>query len=143
MDILLICRDAVASSIVSNLILAKEARRSGKDIGILFTEEALAAISDGVFRWPPQITGEAIRYLMTDNSARVGIPTMGGKGADRQIDVRTSILEAKGSQVTMFACPIWVSLLGLGGKLPDGIIEISLDDELRMLNSTRTIIGSF
>ncbi len=143
MDILFICRDALGSSIVTNLALAIEAKESGSDVGVLFTEEALAAVSGGVFRWPPELTGQEMRYKMADNSAGAGLSTKGGRGDGRQIDVLASVTKAKEGGITMFACPTWVTLLGLSGKLPEGISEVSLADELKMVKEAKTIIGSF
>ncbi len=143
MDILFICRDALGSSMVTNVALAIEAKKGGMDVGVLFTEEALAAATYGVFRWPQELLGQEIRHKMADNAAGVGIPTTGGRGAARRIDAQASIMKAKESGVTMFASPIWVTLLGISGKLPEGIGEVSLADELKMLKEAKTIIGSF
>lgn len=143
MDMLFICRDALGSSMVTNLALAMEAKKGGTDVGVLFTEEALAVTTDGVFRWPQELTGQEIRHKMADNAAGAGIPTTGGRSAARRVDPQASIMKAKESGVTMFASPIWVTLLGLSGKLPEGIGEINLADELKMLKEAKTIIGSF
>ena len=143
MDILFICRDALGSSIVTNLALAIEAKKGGMDVGVLFTEEALVAAADGVFRWPQELTGQEMRWKMADNAMGVGIPTTGGSSQARQIDAHASVTKAKEGGVTMFASPIWVTLLGLSGKLPEGINEISRADELKMLKNVKTIIGSF
>ncbi len=143
MDILFICRDALGSSITTNLALAIEAKKSGMDVGVLFTEEALAAANDGVFHWPQELTGPEMRYKMADNAAGAGLLTKGGSGQGRQIDAQASVTKAKENGVTMFASPIWVTLLGLSGKLLEGIDEITLADELKMLKDVKTIIGSF
>ncbi len=143
MDMLFICRDAVSSSLITNLVLAIEAKKDGMDAGVLFTEEALAAATDGVFRWPQELVGQEMRHKMADNAAGAGIPTAGGRSEARRIDAQASITKAKESGVTMFASPTWVTLLGLSGKLPKGISELSLADELEMLKKTKTIIGSF
>ncbi len=43
MDLLLIVRDALASSVASNLLTAIQAKEAGGEVGVLFTQEALAA----------------------------------------------------------------------------------------------------
>ncbi len=144
MDMLFICPDAEGPKIVTSLALAIEAKKGGNDVGVLFTEEALAAVSgDVAFRWPPGLSGQEIRYRMADNSAGAGIPTKGGKSQAREIDPQALITKASESGVTMFACPTWVTLLGLNGKLPKGIKKVSVADELKMVKEAKAIIGSF
>ena len=142
MDLLLICRDALASSLVSNMLMATEAKKAGVDAGVIFTQEALAAISGGTFVWPQGLTGQSTRFKMADNAKAMGLPIMGGKGDGRQIDVRQLVVMAKEAGVSMFACPMWTGLLGLQGKLPQGIAELESDKLLKMLQETKIVIGA-
>lgn len=143
MDLLLICRDALSSSLLSTTLTATEAKKAGVDVGVLFTEEALAAVCGGTFAWPTGLTGQELRYRMADNAKAMGIPTMGGKGDARQIDIRQLVGMAKEGGIPMFACPVWAGLLGLQGKLPQGIAEVDAPTLLKMIAETKTIIGSF
>jgi predicted peroxiredoxin len=144
MDMLFICRDALASSLISNLLLAIEAKRAGVDVGVVFTQEALQAVAGGNFNWPSELTGQETRYKVTDNAAAMGLnlPTMGGRGEGRQIDVPKIIPMAKEAGVPMFACPLWEGLLGLKGKLPEGVKEMDVAAILSALREAKTIIGS-
>lgn len=141
MDILFICRGAWASTLITSLTLAMEARKDSSDVAILFTEEALAALSDGYFRWPQALTGQEMRWKMADNASKAGLPTYGGRGQARRIDVWASITKAKESGIRMFASPLWVTLLGLSGNLPEGLDELSKADESKMLKEATVIIG--
>ena len=95
MDLLLISRDALSSSLISTTFTAIEAKKAGIDVGVVFTQEALAAICEGTFVWPKGLTGQELRWKMTDNAKAMGLPTMGGKGDGRQIDVRQLVGLAK------------------------------------------------
>ncbi len=143
MDILLICRDALASSLIGNLLVAMEAKKAGTQVGVLFTGEALAAVVGGTFSWPRELQGQELRFKMTDIAAGMGLPTTGGRGDGRQIDVRKVVGKAKEAGVPMFGCPVWVGLLGLKGKLPDGINEIDVPTALKTLKEAKEVIGSF
>ncbi len=52
-DLLLICRDGLANSLVSNLVLAIGAKRAGVDVSVFFTQEALQALVDNRFETSP------------------------------------------------------------------------------------------
>lgn len=123
---LLICRQASASEIISNLVVAMEARKSGSEIGVLFTEEALVALCQGVFDWPRQLNGQALRLAMADNAAALGLPAMGGKGEARQVDVRQLISKAIQAGIPVFAGEFWLKLSGLQDKLPEGVKVLRL-----------------
>ncbi|MFC2072418.1 hypothetical protein ACFLUU_06930 [Chloroflexota bacterium] len=142
MDILFICRDALGSSIMTNLALAIQAKNSGSDVAVLFTEEALQGLTDGILRWPPELLGQEIRYKMADNAVDAGMTKASGGGQARHIDPRASLVEARQKGVPMFASPIWVTLLGLSDKLPGELSKVSPADELKMLKEAKTIIGS-
>ena len=142
-EMVLVCKDNLASSYVSNLLLAMEAKKAGNDVSVLFTGEALSPITGGIFYWPSGLTGQEARYKMADNAKNSGIPTTGGKGDGRQIDVRALITQAKEAGVPMLACPLWVGLLGLQGKLPEGVTEIDFPGMLKLLTEAENVVGSF
>ncbi len=61
MDLLLICRDALENSVIANLLVALEARKTGQEVGVLFTEEALAGLGGGAFSWSPLLANRDTR----------------------------------------------------------------------------------
>ena len=142
MDTLLICRDALANSLVGNLVVAMEAKKAGMDVGVVFTQGALnVACGNGVFNWSPGLTGQVNRYKMADNAATLGLPTT-GRGDSRQIDVKQLIPKAVEAGVPMFACSAWIGLLGLAGKLPDGMKEVDMPTLFKMVQEAKVVIGS-
>lgn len=143
MDLLFLCRDALGTSVITNVNLAIEAKKSGMDVGILFSGAALEAATEGVFRMPPELLEQDMRFKLADNAVAAGVPTAGGRGAARRIDAQASITKAKENGVAMFASPLWVTLLGYDGKLPGEIHQISQADELKMLKEAKKVIGSY
>lgn len=141
MDMILICRDALASSLLTNLVTAIEAKRSGVDVGVLFTEEALTAICRGVFLWPRELREQEVRYKMADNAKQADIPIW-GRGQWRQIDAFSLLSKAAEAGVPMFACPLWTGLLELDGEIPRGVTALNHTELLEMLRNARTVIGA-
>jgi len=74
MDLLLIVRDALASSLVGSLATAMTAHEAGRRVGVLFTAEALAALARGSFAWPRELSGQSMRLLMADRGPALGLP---------------------------------------------------------------------
>lgn len=142
MDVLFICRDALASSLMGNLLTAMAAKKAGENVGVVFTQEALMAAAAGTFGWPRELAGQELRFKITDNAAAMKLPTTGGRGDGRQVDVRKLIGVAKEAGVPMFACPIWTALLGLKGKLPEGIKEVDTPALMKMINEARNVVGT-
>jgi predicted peroxiredoxin len=143
MDLLFVCRDALASSLIGNLLLAIEAKKAGIEVGVLLTQEALAAAVGGTFGWPRELSGQELRFRMADNAASLGLATMGGRGDGRQIDARKLITQAKEAGVPLFACPIWSGLLGMKGNLPEGIKELDTGAALEMIQKAKRVVGTF
>jgi len=142
MDLLLICRDALASSLVDNLLLAIEAKKNGAEAAVLFTQEALAGISgDGTFGWPRELSGQERRYRVADTAAKLELPIM-GSGQARQLDYRQVLEKAQQADVPMYASSTWVEFLGLNDRLPAGISVIESPALLKMVMDVKTIIGS-
>lgn len=142
MDLLLICRDASASSLLGNLMVASEARKAGSNVGILFTEGALAALCRGVFLWPKELHGQEWRLTIADNAKSAGMPIM-GRGEGRQVDVMGFLNKVKAEGIPMYACPGWCRLLGLHGKIPQGIQELDFPEAEKLIGESKRVIGSF
>ena len=84
MDLLLIVRDALASSLIGGLLVAIEAREAGREVGVLVTQEALAALARGSFGWPRELSGQHMRLRMADRGAAADLPLL-GRGEGRQL----------------------------------------------------------
>ena len=87
MDLLLLLRDALASSLVGSLLTAMHASKAGQHVGVLFTQEALAAVAQGSFEWPRELSGQEMRLTMADRGKGLGIPLL-GRGEGRQLDAK-------------------------------------------------------
>jgi peroxiredoxin family protein len=141
MDLVLICRDASASSLLGNLLVAMEARKAEQEVAVLFTQEALAALAGGVVLWPPGLQGQQIRLAMVAGAQAMEIPVM-LRGEGRQVDAAAMVEKAKQAGVPMYACPTWSQLLNTKGKLPAGIAEMDTATALKTLAAAKRVIGS-
>ena len=141
MDLLLILRDAIASSLAGGLLVALEARKAGSEVGVLFTQEALAALARGSFEWPRELSGQEMRLTLADRAAAVGAAST-GRGEGRQLDVRALIPRAREAGVLLYACPIWSSLLNLEGALPDGLQALEAAELASLIRDARRVVGS-
>ena len=141
MNMVFVCRSALADSCISNLFLAMEAKKMGKDVAVLFTEEALLAVVNGVFRWSPQLTPQNIRLRLADRAANLNLPVM-GSGVGKQLDTKEMIRRGKEAGITMLACSPWVELLGLEDKLPAGITKGDTALILKMIEEAHVIVSS-
>mgnify|MGYP001074947425 CR=1 FL=1 len=130
-EVLLICRDGLASSLVSNLVFAIGAKRAGVDIGIFFTQEALQAIAENRFEISP---------LLKEHTNKIA---GNAKGMGLIADPLILLKSARNAGVALFACPIWVGLLELRGKLPAQISEIDIPTALKIIVETKKVIGTF
>ena len=141
MDLLLILRDALASSVVGGLLLAMEARKTGRRVGVLVTQEALAALARGSFGWPRELAGQQMRLAMADRAAEADVP-LSGRGEGRQIDAKALVARAHEAGVVLYACPIWSSLLGLEGKLPDGLVSLDAAALCGLIQDAKRVVGT-
>lgn len=144
MDLFLICRDAVENSIISNLLMAMEAKKAGTDVGILFTQEALAAACGEAFDWSPLLRERERRIGFANVAKEQGLPIY--EAPTRRsiaIDTRKLLKEAKAAGVPMYACPAWTGFLGLRGKLLPELTEMDHATLLKTIKEAKTIIGSF
>jgi peroxiredoxin family protein len=141
MDLLLILRDALASSFVGNLLLALEARQAGGEVGVLVTQEALAAVARGSLAWPRELSGQEMRLRLADRGADAGIP-VSGRGEGRQIDAMGLLSKAREAGVILYACPLWASLLDLGDGLPAGLVSLDASRVTRLMQDAKRVIGT-
>lgn len=142
MDMVFICRDASASSLVGNLRLALEAKRRGRSVAVLFTGEALQALDRGTFLWPRAFWPQEVRWGMADRARALGLP-VSGRGQFRALDATAMIDQAREAGVELLACPAWSPLLGLEEGLPRGLRGLSMEEALELLSRAGTVVGAF
>jgi peroxiredoxin family protein len=142
MDLLLIVRDALSSSLAGGLLVALEARKAGREVGVLVTQEALAALARGSFGWPRELSGQQTRLVMADRGAAADLPLL-GRGEGRQLDVKGLVSRAREAGVAVYACPIWSSLLDLEEKLPEGLQAVEQGGVSGLIQRAERIVGSF
>ncbi len=142
MDIVLICRDALENSVLSNIGIAMEAKKNGSDAGIVFTGEALAAFAGESFRWSPLLENRGTKIKVVKNAASMGIQ-MASEKDKRWTDMSRLLKTAKEAGISLLACPLWSKLLQVEGKLPSEISTIDSQTLLKEMNEANTIIGGF
>lgn len=142
MDMLLICRDALENSVVGNVAMALEAKKAGQDVGILFTEEALAALAGQSFGWSPLFQNRDARIKISRNATAMGVEIADAKD-NRWTDISRLLTSASGVGIKLMACPIWSKILAVDGNLPPQITAISSADLLKELKKAKIIIGGF
>jgi len=140
MDLLLIVRDALASSLVGTLLVALHARKAGRAVAVLLTQEALAAAARGTFAWPRELSGQEMRLAMADHAAAVGVP-VSGRGEGRQLDAQSLIAQAAAAGVVLYACPIWSALLGLQHALP-GMQALDAAALSSLVQNAKQVVGT-
>jgi len=141
MDTLFICRDALYDSVINNLSLAMSFRKAGKTVGVVFTGDALYGLCNGIIRYPASLSGVEVRKTIASGTDQLGLslhPAWDPKG----INIRPLLWQAKESGVLLYACPIWSSLLKLGGKLPQELGSITLEKLLDEISSSSKVIGA-
>ncbi len=141
LDLLIILRDGLASSLVGGVWLAVEASSGGKRAAILLTQEALAAAAVGTFRWPRELSGQDMRLLLAQRGGGEGLPVL-GRGEGRQLDVRGLLERAHRQGVRVLACPYWTSLLNLQGRLPPFLSPLTKEELWGLICSSRRILGT-
>ncbi len=141
MDLLLILRDALASSLIGGLVTALNARQAGREVAVLFTQEALAAIARGSFEWPRELAGQEMRLLLADRGAEMGLPLL-ARGEARQLDAKGTLAKAREAGVVLYACPIWSALLGLTGALPHGLQRLETDALVGLIAQAKQVVGT-
>lgn len=142
MDMLLICRDALENSVIGNVALAMAAKREGHDVGILFTEEALAALAGESFGWSPLFQSRDARIKISRNATAMGVAVADVRD-NRWTDLSRLLKAAKEAGVRLMACPLWSQILAVDGKLPPEITAIDSTTMLKELQEAKTITGGF
>ena len=142
MDMILICRDALENSLVGNVAMALEAKKAGQDVGILFTEEALAALAGESFGWSPLFQSRDARIKISRNATAMGVEVADVKD-NRWTDLSRLLTSASGAGVRLIACPIWSQILAVDGKLPAQLSSLDSATMLKELEEARIIIGGF
>ena len=141
MHVLFILRDALASSLVGTLLTATVALEAGREVGVLFTQAALAAIARGSFEWPRELSGQEMRLTIADRGAAAGLPLL-GRGEGRQLDAKGVVAVARAAGVRMYACPTWSSLLGLETLLPAGLERLDSAALLSLIDGAKRVVGT-
>jgi hypothetical protein len=141
MDLLLIIRDALASSLAGALLTAVQAREAGQTVGVLLTQEALEAAARGSFSWPRELSGQAIRLGIAERASQQGLPLL-GRGAGRQLDARGLLSHAERAGVELYACPVWTTLLGLADELPQGLRRLDGSALIELIRNSGRVVGS-
>jgi peroxiredoxin family protein len=142
MDLLLICRDALENSIIGNLLVALEEKKAGADVGILFTQESLAALAGQAFDWSPLFRDRDTRAKIAKNAKAMGIPLAHAKDS-RQTDTYQLLKAAKEAGVALMACPAWSALLGIQERLPEELTKVDPSGALKCIKEAKQVIGTF
>ncbi|MFN7956271.1 MAG: hypothetical protein U0610_31480 [bacterium] len=140
MDLLIILRDALASSVMGGMLAAIDAKQSGLSVGVLVTQEALAGLAGGTLAWPRELAPQGVRFPMCDRAAQLGVP-VAGSGQGRRLDARATVRQASEAGVALYACPLWSALLGLAAP-PDGFTAIDRADLPKLLTNAKRVIGT-
>lgn len=141
MDLLFIMRDALGSSILGGLKTAIEAKKAGREVGVLLTQEALAAAARGCFAWPRELSGQQARWTIADRASAAELPVR-GRGESRQVDVPALLSKAREAGVALYACPVWTELLELDGKLPQMLSPVDAAGLPGLLERAKKIVGT-
>lgn len=142
MDMILICRDALENSVVGNVAMAMEAKKAGQDVGIVFTEEALAALAGESFGWSPLFQNRDARIKISRNATAMGVEVADVKD-NRWTDISRLLTSASGAGVKLMACPIWSQILAVDGNLPPQLAAIDSAALFKELKEAKIIIGGF
>lgn len=141
MDVLFICRDDRADSLVGNLLYAIEAHRAGTEVGVMFSGEALLALRSESFTWPGRFWPQQVRWSLADRAEEAGLPVTGRKQS-RALEVMGIVDRASQQGVRLFACPIWGTLLKAETPFPVEIQELTIEEALGLLAEAEQVIGS-
>lgn len=141
MKALFICRQGTEDTVVGNVALARVWRESGREAAVLFTGEALAALSAGPVQWSPLFQSRPARMTISRNAERLGLPLADPRDG-RWTDVRRLLRETASAGVPLWACPIWSALLGIESP-PEGLTAISRERLLEELAASDMVVGGY
>lgn len=142
MDMILICRDALENSVIGNVAMTMAAKKEGQDVGIIFTEEALAALAGESFSWSPLFQNRDARIKISRNATAMGVEVADARD-NRWTDLSRLLKAAKEAGIRLIACPLWSQILAVDGKLPPEITAIDSATMLNELKQAKIIIGGF
>ena len=142
MSVVIICRSALADSVLGDMALAIELAKRDKSPLVVLTAEALRAIAGQSFAWSPLLQTRPVRMGIIRAAAEQGYP-LAAEWDKRWADLSRLMQAAREAGVQLVACPIWQALLGIDSNLPDFITRTNLDDYLGMLESADTVIGGY
>ena len=140
MDIVFVCNTASGSSILTNLVLAAHAKEQGADVGILFTQDALAAVCGRTFEWPLLLRGRQEQMTIARNAKEAAIPVVSERDS-RQTDIPALLRATRAKGVRLLACPIWSKLLA-PLQLPPELEPLGQDVLLKLVEE-RKVAGLF
>ena len=141
MDLFFILRDADGSSAISTLVAARDAKNAGHEIAVLVTQGALSALATGSFEWPRALSGPPMRMALAVAGKGLNLPIL-GKGAAKALDPKALVAEVSAEGVTLLACPLWSTLLGIEGSLPAGLEATSAEAVTKFLANAGQVVGS-
>lgn len=141
MDLIFVCRDALEDSIIANIGIALEAKKAGKDVGVLFTEEALFALAGESFGWSPLFQGRDARARISKNATAMGIEVANRKDS-RWTDLSRLLDLAREKEIELIACPLWVQILDVKDRLPEHLAHTDAETLLQDLQEAK-VIGGF
>jgi hypothetical protein len=121
--------------------MAMHASEGGRKVGVLITQEALAALAGGCFEWPRELSAQRVRWTIADSGKSKGIPLL-GRGEGRQLDVKGLLSKAREAGVAVYACPIWTSLLGLEGRMSETIQSLDGPGLSALIKDAKQVVGS-
>lgn len=141
MDQLFILRDATGSSVISTLSAARDAKAAGREVAVLVTQAALAALNSGSFEWPRALSGPPMRIALASAGKTLDLP-VAGRGAAKTLDPKALVGEVSRAGVPLLACPTWSALLGIEDALPEGLEAISAENVSELLADAGQVVGS-
>jgi predicted peroxiredoxin len=119
---------------LTSLVLAIESKNAGVDVGVIFTEEALAALMDKKFYDMPEgLKKHQKEIAQNAEKMGLGIPKEPGE----------LVKMAAGAGVPMFACPAWAGLLGVAGKIPSEITLWDIPTGLKEIGAAGKVVSPF
>lgn len=141
MNILIICRDGLYTSLINSLSLAILLQKNGEKVKVIFTGEALYGLCNNTIIFPYSLSGVEIKKTISEKAALLGLSLQSDRDP-KLIDIKKLLIQTKESGVQLWACPIWSTLLKLESKLPQGISHINIEKLLDEINSSDKIIGT-
>jgi len=126
MELVFVCKDGDLGSLMSHFVDAITAKKAGVDAGLILAEEALLAIATGEFSPRPVLD----KFALAEAIRRIGLP------ADRD----SLLAAARDAHVPIIACGGWTAILGLEGKLPEGVTVGQIGP---ILLEAKKVIGGF